>query len=328
MSVKGATIDAETCNSTCTSSSKASDAIICVAGGAASCPRIGYNDSSINILRESEINEDPLTPLIGNHACVYAVANVGKPESAYLCPAEGVNPTVNCEHEETVMRGSYTRSSKTSLQGSRTGAESSCLGLSSPRALSVMSTATEEVKNDFGLPPDVRLLDEFYCSKNGVFGKMYIFSTHVCFVDMFSGDNRDITPAADIVERRHPDDPMAFSALEIVTTTAVLRYGTFISKEAAWVCLGNLISLQRIQEGRQLNSLHCQQTTDVTESVSQMKPTLSQTGMGYSLTACTQSYLETSGSLPHLYVSGPLVMSLLKFDLDYYFEFPTSFVCS
>lgn len=89
-----------------------------------------------------------------------------------------------------------------------------------------------------------------------------------------------------------------------------------------------LSMMQRIQEGRQLNSLHCQQTTDVTESVSQMKPTLSQTGMGYSLTACTQSYLETSGSLPHLYVSGPLVMSLLNVDLDCYFEFPTSFVCS
>lgn len=70
----------------------------------------------------------------------------------------------------------------------------------------------QEVKNDFGLPPDVRLLDEFYCSKNGVFGKMYIFSTHVCFVDMFSGDNRDITPAA--VRVTWHDSACQCSALE------------------------------------------------------------------------------------------------------------------
>jgi hypothetical protein len=44
----------------------------------------------------------------------------------------------------------------------------------------------------FGLPSTTVLLDEFYCSKQGTFGKMFAFRTHVCFTDVFNGETKDI----------------------------------------------------------------------------------------------------------------------------------------
>ena len=46
----------------------------------------------------------------------------------------------------------------------------------------------------FDLDTDTVLLDEFYCSKEGTFGKLYAFRTHVCFVDVFDGAIKDVIP--------------------------------------------------------------------------------------------------------------------------------------
>jgi len=43
----------------------------------------------------------------------------------------------------------------------------------------------QDVATLFGLKPDTELHDEFYCTSRGSLGRLYVFSSHIGFVDYF-----------------------------------------------------------------------------------------------------------------------------------------------